>query len=411
MGIESAVRSWVADNWSTELTLREWWRRLAASGYGFPRWPVDCFGAGFDKDQAAVVAGVFRSGKVIGAPTGLGTLMGGPVVLEHGTDEQRRRLLPPLVDGTEGWCQLFSEPGAGSDLASVATRAVRDGDEWIVTGQKVWTSGATHSRRGMLVARTDVGLPKHRGLEFFIIDLDQPGVEIRPLHQMNGRSHFSEVFLSEARVHERDRIGPTNGGWAATVSTLQYERAGLSSPQGGVKPPAGEKAGYLDRTIGALVASALGDREVDDTEPGSFATLLRLADDRRNPSDHLLRQGLAARYSHERIAEFSRQRSAASVRAGSPVGPESSIAKLYWTEGLRASSSLAMRVLGPSGMLIGPDTPHEGRVQTFALSVPSASIAGGSDEIQRNIIGERALGLPREPVTDADTPFRDLRKS
>ena len=354
---------------------------------------------------------VFRAGRVIGAPTGLGTLMGGPVVTEHGTDEQRRRLLLPLADGTEGWCQLFSEPGAGSDLASVSTKATRDGDEWVVTGQKVWTSGAMHSRRGMLIARTDVDQPKHRGLTYFVIDLDQPGVEIRPLHQMNGRSHFSEVFFTDARVHDRDRIGPVNGGWAVTVSTLQHERAGLSAPQGGIKPPAGEKAGFLDRTIDELLARPDREDEVDETEPGSFETLLRLARGRSLASDPVLRQALAMQHTQERIAEFSQLRGAATARAGRAPGPESSIAKLYWTQGLRTASSLSMRLLEPWGTLTGAGTPEDGRIQTFVLSVPSASIAGGSDEIQRNIIGERALGLPREPVVDADMPFRDLRKS
>lgn len=393
VGIESDVRSWLAENWSSELTLREWWRRLAGSGFGFPRWPIGCFGAGMDKEQAGEVTRVFRAGRVIGAPTGLGTLMGGPVVTEHGTDEQRRRLLLPLADGTEGWCQLFSEPGAGSDLASVSTKATRDGDEWVVTGQKVWTSGAMHSRRGMLIARTDVDQPKHRGLTYFVIDLDQPGVEIRPLHQMNGRSHFSEVFFTDARVHDRDRIGPVNGGWAVTVSTLQHERAGLSAPQGGIKPPAGEKGGFLDRTIDELLARPDREEEVDETEPGSFATLLRLARGRSLASDPVLRQGLAMQHTQERIAEFSQLRGVATAQAGRAPGPESSIAKLYWTQGLRTASSLSMRLLGPWGTLMGAGTPEDGRIQTFVLSVPSASIAGGSDEIQRN------------------TPFRDLRKS
>ncbi len=423
MGSETAVKDWLAENWSLDITLREWWNRLAASGFGFPRWPVEWFGAGMDKTDATDVARAFRAANIIGAPTGLGTLMGAPVVMEHGTHEQRSRLLPPLATGTEGWCQLFSEPGAGSDLASVSTRAVLDGDEWIITGQKVWTSGAPQSRRGMLVARSDFDAPKHRGLTYFIIDLDQPGIDIRPLHQMNGKSHFSEVFLTEARVHDRDRIAGVNAGWGVTLATLQYERSGLSSPQGGLKPSAGESAGNLDRTVGELLAQTQSGRkgttgagegdgdDTDETEPGSYATLARLARSRTLLENHTICQDLASLYSLERIAEFSQQRSAASVKAGRSPGPESSVAKLFWTESLRASSSLAMRILGPWGTLTGRDTPENGRVQTFVLSVPSASIAGGSDEIQRNIMGERALGLPREPSVDTDIPFKDLRKS
>jgi alkylation response protein AidB-like acyl-CoA dehydrogenase len=417
MSVEAEVHEWLTSTWSADMTLRDWWRQLADSGWAFPTWPVNNFGRGLSTADVAAVSRAFRSaGKAgsIGAPTGLGTLMGGPVLLDYGTDEQKTRLLPPLVRGEEGWCQLFSEPGAGSDLASVTTKAERDGDEWIVTGQKVWTSGAHHSRRGMLVARTNVDVPKHRGLTYFLIDLDQPGVEIRPLHQMNGRSHFSEVFLTEARVHDRDRIGDVDNGWMVTTATLAYERSGLSAAAGGVRPPAGEPAGMLDRTVGSIITEAAGSVEEDEAAPGTYANILSLAKRYGVSTDHTIRQELVKLYSHERIADFSRRRAIDAAKAGRAPGPESSTAKLFWTVGLRHASSLAMRILGPAATVTARHAHGDEQaaaLQMFFLSVPSASIAGGSDEIQRNIIGERTLGLPREPSHDAETPFRDLPKN
>jgi alkylation response protein AidB-like acyl-CoA dehydrogenase len=413
--IEAEVLDWLTGNWSPDLTLREWWGRLADSGWGFPMWPTSHFGRGLPKHEAASVSRAFRAaGRAgsIGAPTGLGSLMGGPVLLDYGTEEQKARLLPPLCRGEEGWCQLFSEPGAGSDLASVTTRAERDGDEWIVTGQKVWTSGAHHSRRGMLVARTNVDVPKHRGLTYFLLDLDQPGVEVRPLHQMNGKSHFSEVFLTEARVHDRDRIGDVDNGWMVTTATLAYERSGLSAAEGGVRPAAGELAGQLDRTAGSLVSEAQGRVDEDEAAPGTYASLLNATRAQGLADDPTIRQDLARLYTYERIADASRRRSAAAAKAGRAPGPESSIAKLFWTNSLRHSSNLAMRILGPWGTVRADSGPEmHRRAQTYFLSVPSASIAGGTDEIQRNIIGERTLALPREPSHDADVAFKDLAKS
>jgi alkylation response protein AidB-like acyl-CoA dehydrogenase len=395
-------------HWDPQMPLRGWWQLLADAGLAFPSWRIGCGGIGAD-DQVArttsrTLGALLSNHSMIGPPPGLGTLMGGPVVMQFGNDEQQRRLLPPLANGTEGWCQLFSEPGAGSDLASVATTAVRDGDEWIVTGQKVWTSGAAHSRRGMLIARTDWDQPKHRGLTYFIIDLQQPGVELRPLKQMNGKSHFFEVFLNEVRIADSDRIGEINEGWRVAVATLGYERSGLSAnAYGGVSIDAGELVGNLDAAVGTLVArSHENGAPEDETAPGSFDFLSDLAAriDRNSP---MIRSKLTALYVHERIAGMSQQRTTSPL-----VG---SGQKLWWTNGLRMSRDVGLEILGPHGMLAGPASETEGRVQTFALSVPSASIAGGSDEVQRNIIGERVLGLPKEPSVDTDIAFREVRRS
>jgi alkylation response protein AidB-like acyl-CoA dehydrogenase len=403
--------------WSPQLVLREWWQVLADAGLAFPGWPSGLGGRGLSSGEAADVTKALGralgKANLIGPPPGLGTLMGGPVVAQFGTPEQQQRLLPALANGTEGWCQLFSEPGAGSDLAAVSTNAVRDGDEWVISGQKVWTSGAADSRRGMLIARTDWDQPKHRGITYFIIDLDQPGVDVRPLRQMNHRSHFSEVFLNEARVHDCDRISDVNNGWAVAVATLGYERSGLSAHgSGAIRIHPGESLGNVNRTVGELVTEHLGaDEPEDESAPGGYSVLVGLAAELGKRNEPVIRDQLTRLYVHERIAAMTQQRSAAARRAGHAPGPESSTAKLWWTEGLRLARDLALQITGPWGTLLGEDTPSRGQVQTFALSVPAASIAGGSDEVQRNIIGERVLGLPKDLVVDADIAFRDVRRS
>lgn len=405
----------IQDHWKSSATVRDWWAALSASGLAFPTWPKGLGGLGVDAPTATSISKALGKAGVIGAPPGLGTLMGGPVVATYGTAEQQARLLPPLATGVEGWCQLFSEPGAGSDLASVATRADRDGDEWIVTGQKVWTSGAVHSRRAMLIARTDWDQAKHRGITYFVIDLDQPGVEIRPIKQMNGKAHFSEVFLNEARVSDADRIGDVNHGWEVASATLRFERSGLSAHgRGGIQVHPGIAAGNLERTIAEVIESnATSTAPEDEGAPGTFGSLHQLAKWKSGGSrlDDSTRNRLVDIYARERIAGWSQARTRASATMGKPPGPESSTSKLWWTQGLRRSAALGMELLGAHGMLAGPGSQHGGAMQTFTLSIPSASIAGGSDEIQRNIIAERALGLPKDLSVDSDVAFKDVRRS
>lgn len=401
------TRALLAEHWHDKQTLRGWWAAMAAAGLAFPHWPTGCGGRGGTVADAKAVARILGEAGVIGPPTGLGSLMGGPVVRDFGTPDQHRRLLPPLADGAESWCQLFSEPGAGSDLAGVRTRAEQDGGEWVINGQKVWTSGSTISRRGMLVARSNWDVPKHRGLSYFIIDLDQPGVEIRPIKQMNHKAHFSEVFLTDARVSDEDRIGDLHGGWAVTVATLGYERNGLAAANapGLLRATCGEIAGQLDRLVFEICDEIRGMTSAEDEgEPGRFDALLGTARRHGRTNDPSTRQALAAALIDERIADASALR----ARGGALTG---STAKLHWTNGLRRSSSLGLEMMGPAGMLASDSAPDGGERVTFTLSVPSASIAGGSDEIQRNIIGERALGLPKDIAVDTDVAFRDVRAS
>jgi alkylation response protein AidB-like acyl-CoA dehydrogenase len=340
-------------------------------------------------------------------------LLAGPTILTHGTDEQRERYLRPILNGQEAWCQLFSEPGAGSDLASLQTRAERDGDEWIVNGQKVWTSGGQTADLGMLVARTNPDAPKHKGITYFAIDMDQPGVEVRPLREMTGRSLFSEVFFSDARVNQSAMIGELNGGWAVANTTLANERAGLGSggsgAVGGAMP--GRKAKQLERRVGDLVAGRGRDRAERAVAGRQAGLLEKLAKDVGRDQDPNIRQRLAELHILNEVGRYTALRVKAAKASGRGPGPEANTAKLLMSRITRLSRDVGLEILGPHGMLMGPDTPGGGVAQELALFAPAVSVYGGSDEVQKNIIGERVLGLPKEPDADRvkTMPFRELK--
>lgn len=403
------TREWISSHWDESITLREWWQRMSDASLSFPRWPKEWFGRDASQREFNDILRAFDDADVLSGPTGLGVLMGAPVTMAYGTQEQKERWLPPLATGIEGWCQLFSEPGAGSDLASAACRAERDGDEWVINGQKIWTSGALHSSRGMLVARTDFDQPKHKGLTYFIVDLDHPGVEIRPIKQMNGKSHFNEVFFTDARVHDSDRISDINNGWAITTATLGFERSGLSEGTGGgTRIAAGIQAGNLDRPVGELLRDAKQSKSYPDEYGGLAHNVKTLTSPQTND---IQRKRLVDLSVNEKLADMTRLRITAAARAGKPIDAVGSTMKLHWTNGLRISRDLGMELLGANGMITSDDQPLAGTVQHFFLSMPSASIAGGSDEVQRNIIAERALGLPKDVQPDPSTPFKDIPRN
>ncbi len=409
--ISDEIRSWLGDNWDPDLSVRDWWQRMADAGWQFPTWPEGLGGRGLSATDGRIVAAEVVEAGALGPPFSLGQVMGAPVVLQQGSDEQRNRLVPPLAAGLESWCQFFSEPEAGSDLAGLRTTAERDGDEWVINGQKVWTSAARVASRGMLVARSNWDVPKHRGLSYFIIDVDQPGIEIRPLKQMNGQAHFNEVFFTDARVSDADLIGGEGQGWAAAVATLAFERSGLSNRVAGqVVGLPGEKAGVLDRRAGDVVAEP-ADTGLGSRAFRSWSEIAELADERGRGDDAALRQELMAMRALGKVAAWSAQRARAAARAGESPGSAANVAKLMGSHIGRAAQHLGPRSLGADGMLAGTDAPADGQVTDMVLSVPSSSIAGGSDEIQRNIIGERGLGLPKDVSVDREIPFRDVPRS
>src|SRR4051812_3162127 len=246
------IRAWLAENWDPELTIAEWWERLGTAGWSAPTPPGDSYGRGLSRSDSVKVLSEIASFGALGAPSGLGLLLAAPTITSHGTREQIDTFVRDIVTGQRAWCQLFSEPGAGSDLAGLTTKAVKDGDEWIITGQKVWTSLGQTADLGMLLARTNPDAPKHQGITWFGIDMRQPGVEIRPLKEMTGHAMFNEVFLEEARVSNDAVIGELNGGWAVANTTLANERAGLGAGggMGGMTAMPGQVAGQLDRRVG-----------------------------------------------------------------------------------------------------------------------------------------------------------------
>ncbi len=398
----------MAVNWDPEASVQDWWARLAAAGLSNPTL-AEPFGRGWGRAETRVLVDAIRAAGAIGSPAGLGMLLAAPTVLEHGTPSQIERFVPAILDGTASWCQLFSEPGAGSDLAGLQTKAVRDGDEWIITGQKVWTSEGSHADLGMLVARTDPEAPKHRGLTWFAFEMDQDGVEVRPLREMTGRSLFNEVFIDGARVPHANVIGDLNDGWRVTNTTLMVERAGIGGSHGLAFAAAhpGSISGHLDRPAGTFRGKRLP-LAAGGVGPGTLNQLSSEARARGRADDALVRQELAALHVDLELMRLSairgRQRS-------QRTGGEGNLAKLRMTAALRRARSLASTILGADMTLWGESAATGGVLQEMAVFSPAPSIYGGTDEIQRNILGERVLGLPREPGPDPATPFRELAQN
>lgn len=345
---------------------REWRHKSFDAGFEFITGPVEYGGRGLTADHETAYRELESLYDVASqAPFMISLGIVGPAVLAHGTEEVRNQFVRAMQRGDVVACQLFSEPGAGSDLAGLQTKAVRDGDDWIITGQKVWTSGAQFSDVGEILTRTSTDGPKHKGITAFLIDMDAPGVEVRPLRQITGGAHFNEVFLDEVRVPDSRRLGGVGEGWSVAITTLMSERATIGGDSQNVGGKIYERLQHLVQHLG------LGD-------------------------DPMIRHQLADLYMHTTVAAYTNLRVAEKLRAGQMPGPEMSISKLTFTANLQRAVALASRVLGPR---LATDSGEWGTYAwaEFMLGVPGVRIAGGSDEIQHNIIGERVLGLPKEP--------------
>jgi len=347
---------------------KEWRAKVYDAGFGWITGPTQWGGrdlaSSYEKAYRALESQYDTPSQ---AAFGIGLGMIAPTIQSHGTEAAKDRYLPAMYRADVVACQLFSEPEAGSDLAGLKTRAIRDGDEWIVTGQKVWTSGAQFSDIGEIICRTDPDLPKHKGLTGFIVDMKAPGVEVRPLRQMTGGASFNEVFFNEVRVPDDHRLGDVNQGWTVALTTLMNERAAIGGGGIGIEGGGG---------TGALMYELL-------RRTGAS-------------SDPLLRQKAAALYANTQVAKYTTQRAMAKMAAGQLPGPELSIAKLALTNNLTRMADLVAGALGPR---MAADTGEWG---TFSwsgllLGVPGMRVAGGTDEVMKNIIGERVLGLPKEP--------------
>jgi alkylation response protein AidB-like acyl-CoA dehydrogenase len=360
---------------------KEFQGALADAGLAALTYPREFGGAGLDAAHQKVFDEESSDFELPSRQFMVGMGICAPTLLELGTDEQRRAYLPALLRADAVWCQLFSEPGAGSDVASLQTRAVRDGDEWVVNGQKVWTSGAHHSDYGLLLARTNPDVPKHRGISMFAVDMRTPGITARPLRQIDGYAHFNEVFFDDVRLPADALVGELDDGWRGAVAMLANERVAIG---------AGGRAQQLG-----------GD---------AYATLIELARAYGRTRDPVVRQELADIYSRERILALLGLRIRAALVAGRAPGPEGSVAKLATTVLGKRGADLGMAIAGPAGLAWAPRPGGQlGDQAQSLLFAPMLGIAGGTSEIQRNIIGERVLGLPKEPGSDRDVPFRDLK--
>ncbi len=366
-------RSYTTEGADMEEVFREhvaWQKTLAAHGWGALTWPKAYGGRGLGPIEQIIWNEELTKRGAAHSMLAVGIGMAGPTLIAHGTDAQKERFLAKLLHADEVWCQLFSEPGAGSDLASLATRAVRDGDAWLVNGQKTWCSGAQHADFGILIARTDAKLPKHAGITYFLLDMKTPGIEVRPLVEMTGEARFNEVFLSDVRVPDSARLGAIGQGWAITQTTLLHERmamAGLSS--------------LLD--FEALRACV---KEHGDGDP-------------------LLRDELARVYAELKCLQLLNARVVTKLGRGQMPSAETSVMKLALARVMTRAADVALKALGPGALL------RHGFWQNEFLFAPAWHIAGGTDQVQKNVCAERVLGMPRDPHDTKDVPFDQLPRS
>jgi alkylation response protein AidB-like acyl-CoA dehydrogenase len=373
--VREEVRSWLQDNWDPDITVGEWWARLTASGYAAPTFPEDAFGRGYNRALANVVNEELAKAGAVGPPAGLGYLLAAPTIATHATDEQKKYWLQRILDGTDAWCQLFSEPGAGSDLAGLSCRAERDGDEFIVNGQKVWNSAAQWCDHGMLLARTNPDMPKHHGITFLLVEMDDPGIEVRPLIQATGAAHFNEVFFDNVRVPVANVLGDIDNGWPAARTVMANESAMIGGGGGG----------------------------------STFALLRLLAEQFERTDDPVARQRLMECYVNEKTLNLLADRIMGAIRRRERPPVDPSILKLSIALNKAVTGQVAGELAGAAALQTDDEI---GRwVGSELMSRYGISIGGGTNEVQRNNLAERALGLPKEPTVSRDTPWAQLLRS
>jgi len=354
---------------------RAWQRSLFDGGWAGITWPRRFGGRGGTPAQAVIFAEELAAFDATSGFLASTIDLVGPALLQHGNDAQRERHLRPLLRGDEVWCQLFSEPEAGSDLAALRTRAERRGDAFVVNGQKLWTTGAQHCDFGILLARTNQDVPKHRGISFLLVDMRTPGIQVRPLVTITGSRHFNEVFLSDVRVPAENVVGEVDGGWAVARTTLANESVMIGT----------------------------------STHGPDARSLARSAQETGRWSDPLVRQRIAAAWIDERLLGLMADRVRAAVLAGRAPDLDGSVLKVFWAESRARKHQVGLWLEGPEGLLAGHDAPQHGFWQTAVLDRGMGTIGGGTVEVHRNGMAERVLGLPRDPQADRNVPFRELR--
>lgn len=381
--------SWLADNAPTDDAFRAlspleqakiWQKRKYDAGWACIGWAPEFGGRGASAIEEVIWRQEESKYDLPATFFLIGQGMIGPTLMAWASDEDKARFLPPLASGEEVWCQLFSEPAGGSDLAALRTRAERDGDDWVINGQKIWTSGAHYSDYGVIVVRTDPTVPKHKGLSYFYTDMKAPGVEIKPIKQLTGDSDFNEVYFTDVRVSDSQRLGEVGQGWQVSLTTLMNERAAI-----------GGSFGQMDVSLAMSVAAEV---EIDG---------------RPALEDAAVRTRIADWYVQEAGLKYTGYRSLTALSRGALPGPESSIGKLVGAPKMQAMSSYLMDLLGASGAIADEALAAKaGIIQRAYMGAPGLRIAGGTDEIMANIIAERVLGLPQEPRLDKGIPFNEV---
>ncbi|MGD8831719.1 MAG: acyl-CoA dehydrogenase family protein [Pseudomonadales bacterium] len=406
--LRAEVEDWLRTNWNPNATLVEWRNRLVDSGWAMPTWPERWYGRGLSGAEANIVADAFAEAGAVGVASGGPGRLAAVTILEHGTDAQKEKYLRRILTGEDLWCQLFSEPGSGSDLAGATTRADRVEEGWRINGQKVWNTSAHHARYGLLVARTDWDVPKHQGLSYFILDMDQPGVTVKQLKQMNGHASFNEVFFTDARVPDGEMLGNEGDGWKVAMTTLAHERR-----MGGdvLRSAAGApREGTIYEEVRQENAVLMAPYTWYPQRAGRVDLILPRAVATGRIGNPVIRQEIARTLTLARTAEWTARRARAAQQQGKPQGPEGSLGKLAASNVARAAARVHTMINGTDTLLNGPTSPENGIIAEIFVSVPAVSIAGGTDEIQRNIIAERVLGMDKEPRFDQG-PFRDVRRN
>jgi alkylation response protein AidB-like acyl-CoA dehydrogenase len=408
LGVPDELRAWLEGAWEPEAGLARWRARLADAGWGCPTWPTEWGGRGLSAAEGEEVARTLAEWGVPGPASTVGLSLVAPTLLAHGSVELKTRLLGPIATGDARWCQLFSEPGAGSDLASLATRAELDGGEWVVSGQKVWSTGAAQAQYGLLLARTDRDAPRHLGITCLVLPMRQAGVEVRALRQMNDHASFNEVFLDGARVPAADVIGEPGGGWVVARTTLAHERrlglARLGGPHRDPHSRTWREALAEQRELGAV-------HSWYPQRAGRVDRLVEHAHASGRGADALVRQNVTLAWSLATTARLSARRAAAARADGRAPGAEGSLAKLAASSISRAGARAHGSIAGAAGLVTGPGGALGGVVAEILLSAPAQSIAGGTDEIQRNIVAERILQMPKEPSTEPSRSSREVPRS
>ena len=407
--IQTELRSFLQANWDPNADLLDWRNCLIESGWAMPSWPERWFGKNVPQALQSVIAAEFaRVGAVGVARTGI-RLLAGETLLAHGDDSQKERYLRRILTGEDTWCQLFSEPGSGSDLAGSTTRAELLDGRWLINGQKVWTTSAHHADFGLLLARHDWDVPKHQGLSYFVLKMEQEGVSVHPLKQMNGYASFNQVFFNDAVISPDDQIGKNGEGWQIALTTLAHERRGAATI-------------FSSDQDSTRFSGSIYTQEAEENrtvmEPyvwypqraGRADLALPRAKETGTIDDPIVRQEVAKLLIMAQCADWTSKRARAAQEQGQPQGPEGSIGKLASSNVARQAAVVHTLTSGLDAMLAGSDSPQQGLIAEILLSVPAISIAGGTDEIQRNIISERVLGMDKDLRADTG-PFKDVRKN